>query len=207
MAEAPDAVAVLNEGGSATVVDSELKSSSACLRNWEGTVDISGSLLVSDNVAVANADEIIITDTEVFGKEAICNAVGNMELNNVNASAEYVCIQNDTDGTVTVNGGTFFGESLAVINGGYDMTLTNAQMEAGNGCIYNGGEGDIDIFGGTYTCKGAKAMFTSSHKGATFSFKGGVVIVTGARDPFTIGIKVLGEENSDYKIVYAVAED
>lgn len=207
MAEASDAVAVLNEGGSVTVIDSELKSSSLCLINQKGTVDISGSSLASDNVVVANTDETIITDTEISGRLGIHNAEGNMTINNVNASAEYVCIQNDINGTVTVNGGDFFGESLAVINNGYDMTLTNAQMEAGNGCINNLGEGDIDIFGGTYTCKGAKAMFSATDKGSTFSFKDGVVIVTGAINPFTVGTQVSGEENSDYKIVYTVTED
>lgn len=207
MAEAFDAVAVVNEGGSVTVIDSELKAPYMCLINQKGTVDISGSSLASDNVVVANTDETIITDTEISGRLGIHNAKGNMTINNVNASAEYVCIQNDTDGTVTVNGGVFFGGSLAVINGGYDMTLTNAQMEAGNGCINNRGEGDIDIFGGTYTCKGAKAMFSATDKGSKFSFKDGVVIVTGAINPFTVGTQVSGVENSDYKIVHAVAED
>ena len=68
MAEAIDAVAVLNEGGSVTVIDSELKSSYMCLINQKGTVDISVSLLVSEGVCILNKEKLTISNSTVDAK-------------------------------------------------------------------------------------------------------------------------------------------
>ena len=68
MAEDTAAVAVLNEGGSVNIIDSELKAPSECVNNRRGTVDISGSSLDSEGVCITNEEKLTISNSTVDAK-------------------------------------------------------------------------------------------------------------------------------------------
>lgn len=98
MTEAPEAVAILNEGGSVAVTYSELKSPSGCLINRKGTVDIIGSSLVSTGVCILNKETLTISGSTVTSKSGcICNLEGgNAEI----IKGTYAC---NTDAAVLEN--------------------------------------------------------------------------------------------------------
>jgi hypothetical protein len=68
MAENTAAIAVLNEGGSVNVIDSELKAPYECVNNRRGTVDISGSSLASEGVCILNEEKLTISNSTVDAK-------------------------------------------------------------------------------------------------------------------------------------------